>query len=73
MKMELLVQSANSQSWCYPKPLMQNASLLSCLGLGGVNRRALETWEREYGPDHPKLAAFLNNQATLRLAQGEID
>lgn len=32
--------------------------------------RALETWEREYGPDHPKLAAFLNNQATLRLAQG---
>lgn len=36
-----------------------------------MRRRALETWEREYGPEHPKLAAFLNNQATLRLAQGE--
>lgn len=35
------------------------------------SRRALKTWEREYGPQHPKLAAFLNNQATLRLAQGE--
>ena len=38
----------------------------------GAGRRALETWEREYGPEHPKLAAFLNNQATLRLAQGEV-
>ncbi|CAM9696211.1 unnamed protein product, partial [Hapterophycus canaliculatus] len=38
-----------------------------------LRRRALETWEREYGPEHPKLAAFLNNQATLRLAQGKPD
>ena len=35
-----------------------------------MDRRALTIWEKTWGPDHPNVAASLNNLAELYHAQG---
>jgi tetratricopeptide (TPR) repeat protein len=65
---------ASAQSEALDKTYRQGAALSQAGRYGEavpIWRRTLELGEREFGPDHPNTATFLNNLAGLYYRQGK--